>query len=64
MRLCLELLKCKSDNATEKFYWLEVLGNVGFSMKISIFLKNLKNKKKMFIICEVLLYELSERGPG
>ena len=37
MRLCLELIKCRNGNATEKFYWLEVFENVRFSKKISKF---------------------------
>ena len=45
-RLCLKLIKCRNDNATEKFYWLEVFGNVEFLMKISKILKILKKKRK------------------
>ena len=33
-------------------------------MTISFFLKILKNEKKMLIICEVQLFELSERELG
>ena len=64
LKIKLELIKCRNDKATEKFYWLEVFENVTFSMKKLKFLKILKNKTKMLMFCEVLLYESSEREPG
>ena len=43
LKLRLELIQCRNDNAMEKFYWLEVFENVRFLMEISKILKIKKN---------------------
>ena len=59
MRLDLELIKCRNDNATQKFYRLRMFRNG------EVFDENFKILKNFnFFFHEVLLYELSEREPG
>ena len=49
LKLRLELIKCRNDNATQKFYGLQVFKKVSFLMNKMIFLNILKNKDFSFL---------------
>ena len=63
LKLWIELIKYENDNAREKFYLMQAISKVRNLVKIS---KNTRNLEilKISSRVELLLYELSERGPG
>ena len=56
-----ELINRENDNATKKFYLMQTIFEGSYFDENFKILENFKKNRKVFIFCEVLLYELSER---
>ena len=63
LKLWIELIKYRNDNAGEKLYLMQTFLKVQNLVEISKISKNLENLK-ILLRGALLLYELSEREPG
>ena len=63
LKLWIELIKQRNDNAREKFYLMQAFSKVRNLVEISKISKNLEISK-ILSKRSLLLYELSEREPG
>ena len=63
LKLWIDLIKCKKDNAMEKFYLMQTFSKVQNCVEILNISKNLETL--IILLREaLLLYELFERQPG